>query len=85
MKRWHWALIAAVTLLLALAAARQLFAVQIAEAAFKRAVADNVGRDPSAALPDGLHIYICGSGSPARSRPRGPLPRRTGGRARLPV
>lgn len=64
MKRWHWALIAAVTVLLALAAARQLFAVQIAEAVFKRAVAQNVGADPSADLPDGLHVYVCGSGSP---------------------
>ena len=64
MKRWHWALIAAVAVLLALLAARQVFAVQIGEAVFRRAIAGNVGSDPSASLPDGLHVYVCGSGSP---------------------
>lgn len=64
MKRWHWALIAAFAVLLALLAARQVFAVQIGEAVFRRAIAGNVGSDPSASLPDGLHVYVCGSGSP---------------------
>ncbi|ABI77823.1 metallo-beta-lactamase family protein [Hyphomonas neptunium ATCC 15444] len=64
MKLWHWGLIALALIALALVAARQVFAVQIGEAAFKRAVAENVGRDPSADLPDGLHLYVCGSGSP---------------------
>ncbi|MFN4184427.1 MAG: MBL fold metallo-hydrolase [Hyphomonas sp.] len=64
MKLWHWALIAIAAILLALVAARQVFAVPLAEAAFRRAVAENVGRDPSAGLPDGLHLYVCGSGSP---------------------
>lgn len=59
-----WGLIALAILLLVLVAARQIFAVQIGEAAFRRAVAENVGRDPSATLPDGLHLYMCGSGSP---------------------
>lgn len=60
MKHWHWGLLAAAVILLA----RQVFAVQIGEAAFRRAVAANVGADPSAARPDGLHIYLCGTGSP---------------------
>lgn len=36
----------------------------IAQRAFDRALEQNVGVDPSAALPDGLHAYVCGSGSP---------------------
>lgn len=59
-----WGLIALAVILVALAVARQVFAVQIGEAVFRRAVAENVGKDPSADLPDGLHIYLCGTGSP---------------------
>ena len=36
----------------------------IALALFERVVNRNVGVDRSAALPDGLHVYVCGSGSP---------------------
>lgn len=36
----------------------------IALALFERVVDRNVGNDPSANLPDGLHVYVCGSGSP---------------------
>lgn len=36
----------------------------IALAMFDRAMDRIVGRDPSADLPDGLHVYVCGSGSP---------------------
>ncbi len=36
----------------------------IAERAFERALDRNVGIDQSAALGDGLHAYVCGSGSP---------------------
>lgn len=36
----------------------------IAQRAFDRALEQNVGVDPSARLPDGLHAYVCGSGSP---------------------
>lgn len=59
-----WGAIGLGVLLLLLLAARQVFAVQIGEAVFRRAVAENVGQDPSAGLPDGLHLYLCGSGSP---------------------
>lgn len=31
---------------------------------FDRVVERNVGADPSRELPDGLHVYVCGSGSP---------------------
>lgn len=64
MRSVKWAAIALGALLLALLAARQVFAVQIGEAVFRRAIAENVGQDPSASLPDGLHLYLCGSGSP---------------------
>ncbi|MEP1142138.1 MAG: MBL fold metallo-hydrolase [Henriciella sp.] len=41
-----------------------LFKKQIGMAAFNAAVERNVGIDRSAELPDGLHVYLCGSGSP---------------------
>lgn len=37
---------------------------QIGEFLFSRAVEQRVGVDRSAELPDGLHVYVCGSGSP---------------------
>jgi ribonuclease Z len=45
-------------------AAFRVFERPIAEAAFRRAIAANLGRDRSAELPDGLHVYVCGAGSP---------------------
>lgn len=33
-------------------------------AVFQRAVDDRVGRDATAGLPDGLHVALCGTGSP---------------------
>ena len=41
-----------------------LFQRQIGEVMFRQAVAENVGRDRSTELPDGLHVFMCGSGSP---------------------
>ena len=41
-----------------------LFKAQIAERAFESAVDRNAGVDRSAELPDGLHVYVCGAGSP---------------------
>lgn len=41
-----------------------LFKKQIATVAFERTVTRTVGVDRSADLPDGLHIYLCGAGSP---------------------
>ncbi|MEH6487396.1 MBL fold metallo-hydrolase [Hyphomonas oceanitis] len=42
----------------------QVFKTQIAMAAFKQAVGENVGRDASKTLPDGLHVFVCGAGTP---------------------
>ncbi|MFN4025237.1 MAG: MBL fold metallo-hydrolase [Hyphomonas sp.] len=64
MRLWQWGLAVILLILLGLLGIRQVFAVQIGEAAFRRAVQQNVGQDPSAALPDGLHVYLCGTGSP---------------------
>lgn len=56
--RW----IAAIAVLIGLAV---LFGQDwLAQRAFQQALDQNVGIDRSAALPDGLHAYICGSGSP---------------------
>ncbi|MDB5704526.1 MAG: fold metallo-hydrolase [Sphingomonas bacterium] len=42
----------------------KLFQRQIGTALLARAVADRVGRDSTATLPDGLHVALCGTGSP---------------------
>lgn len=42
----------------------KIFQAEIGTALFTRAVADRVGRDVTAGLPDGLHIGLCGTGSP---------------------
>jgi len=45
---------------------------KLVERGFNRLVSNNVGVDRSANLPDGLHVYICGAGSPL------PDPKRSG-------
>ncbi|MDX2238688.1 MAG: MBL fold metallo-hydrolase [Hyphomonadaceae bacterium] len=52
--------------ILALAVAGAAFAFQrpIGEALFARTAQRAVGVDRAAALPDGLHVYLCGTGSP---------------------
>jgi ribonuclease Z len=63
--RWLLRIVLAVAALALLAVvAFRLFERPIAEAAFRRAVQQIVGRDRSAELPDGLHVYVCGAGSP---------------------
>ena len=51
-------------IILLLILAFNVFQKQIATALFERAVERNVGVDRSADLPDGIHVYICGSGAP---------------------
>ena len=46
------------------AAIGYVFRVEVGEAVFARAVSQNVGRNSVATLPDGLHVALCGSGSP---------------------
>lgn len=42
----------------------QVFKPQIGQSLFERAIENQAGVDRSADLPDGLHVYVCGSGSP---------------------
>ncbi|PZN93600.1 MAG: MBL fold metallo-hydrolase [Alphaproteobacteria bacterium] len=50
----------------------KLFQPRLGELALARIAGERVGRDVTAGLPDGLHVIICGSGSPL------PDPTRTG-------
>jgi len=59
-------------LLAALFAGRQVLMPKLVERGFNKLVSENVGVDRSAALEDGLHVYICGAGSPL------PDPKRSG-------
>src|SRR5258706_142155 len=62
----HLRTIALAVLVLALVAAGGgwLTRGKIAEAMFSRMIARNMAADPVAALPDGLHVGLCGAGSP---------------------
>ncbi len=42
----------------------------IGQRLFERAVSERVGRDATASLPDGLHVALCGTGSPLPSPTR---------------
>jgi ribonuclease Z len=56
--------IALLLLVLLAAGAGLLFREQIGERLFARAVETGVARDVIGALPDGIHVALCGSGSP---------------------
>lgn len=61
----------AIALLALLAvAASYLFQRQIGEYLFERTVAQRLGADPRAGLEDGLHVYLCGTGSPMSDHQR---------------
>lgn len=64
MRLWQWGLAGLALILLVLVSLRTVFAVPLGEAAFRRAVSESVGRDQTEGLPDGLHVYLCGTGSP---------------------
>lgn len=57
-------IIFALALFVILFIGRQVVAPKIIERGFVRMVTANVGIDRTADLTDGLHIYICGAGSP---------------------
>lgn len=59
-------------LLAILLAARQVLMPKIVERGYARLTLENVGVDKTAELADGLHVYICGAGSPL------PDPKRSG-------
>jgi len=64
LKLWQKLLLGIGALMIGLVAVAYLFQRQIGEAILARAIADAVGVDRSASLPDGLHVFVCGSGSP---------------------
>lgn len=57
-------LLSVLAALLVIAGAFKLFERPLALYLAGRVIDANVGTDPSAALPDGLHAYLCGTGSP---------------------
>lgn len=57
-------LIGLVALVALIGGAAFLFQRQIGEALFANAVQQVAGRDVSTTLPDGLHVFVCGAGSP---------------------
>lgn len=63
-------LIGAAALLLIAGGAIKIFQQPIGMALLKRAVAERAGRDITAELPDGLHVGLCGTGSPLPSPDR---------------
>lgn len=72
MGKWLWRGLAGLVLAAATAAtAGVIFQRDVAQFLFVRAVDANLGRDRSADLPDGLHVFICGAGSPMADPHRG--------------
>jgi ribonuclease Z len=67
--RTKW-LIAGASLLLLASGAIKAFQPQIGMALLKRVIAERAGRDVTAGLLDGLHVGLCGTGSPLPSRGR---------------
>jgi len=61
-KRIAWGVVLAAVLVAA--AGYVLGQRAIGEALFAQAIRERVGVDPSAILSDGLHAYVCGTGSP---------------------
>ena len=57
-------LYAAVLIIAALGASAFIFQEKIGSALFARAIEQRVGVDHSASLKDGLHVGLCGTGSP---------------------
>ena len=60
-KRLGWAILAVIMVLVS---GLTLGQRQMGEFLFERAVSSTAGVDRATALPDGLHAYVCGSGSP---------------------
>ncbi|MEQ8485160.1 MAG: MBL fold metallo-hydrolase [Pseudomonadales bacterium] len=61
MRRWFWTLMTALVVGAALAYA---YGGELALRLMSRAVSSNMATDALAALPDGLHLAVCGAGAP---------------------
>lgn len=64
MRVLRWSVLLVVLIAASVFIAGSLLRVQIAQFVFDRAVKQNFSRDTAAALPDGLHVYVCGAGTP---------------------
>lgn len=64
MRKIHKAVLGMVAIALAAGIATRVFQRAIGTAVLARVAMDRAGRDATAALPDGLHLVLCGSGSP---------------------
>lgn len=62
-RKRKWGL-AAVMLIVALGIAAWTWQQALGQALYKRAVDQRVGQDMTSDLPDGLHLLLCGTGSP---------------------
>jgi ribonuclease Z len=67
-RRWLLAFVAVAALA---AGSAYAWRGEIAVALMKRTIASNLKSDPIAALPDGLHVGLCGAGSPFADALRG--------------
>jgi ribonuclease Z len=56
--------IALILVLIGGAALVKLFQARIATALFANMASERAGRDATTGLPDGLHVFLCGTGSP---------------------
>lgn len=70
MRRGTKWLLGLVVLLGAVGSMIKLFQAEIGTALLARIAGDRAGRDATAGLPDGLHVILCGSGSPLPDRTR---------------
>jgi ribonuclease Z len=63
-------IVVALALVITVAVGVRLAQRPLGQALYERLAAGRVGRDATAALPDGLHVALCGTGSPLPSRDR---------------
>lgn len=64
MRVWAWGVGALAVVIAAIWIGWTLMRAEIGMTIFERQVQDMVGTDPSAGLENGLHVYMCGTGSP---------------------
>ncbi len=67
----RWILLALAALAVAATVAFSIFKRPIADAAFRRAIETNMLANTSSNLEDGIHVFLCGTGSPLPDPLRG--------------
>ena len=71
MRPLRWIFVAIALLAVAALAVATIFRMQISQMAFNRAVEHNLGHGSVAALDDGIHVFVCGAGTPLPDPMRG--------------